>query len=73
MRFSLVKTGLNIRSRRVLAGMLQDELAERLGVNKTSVGNWERGQVSPSIKSVVDMADLFSCSVDELVGRDDRE
>jgi transcriptional regulator with XRE-family HTH domain len=39
--------GNEIRVRRLDLGLLQRELAERIGVSKETVTNWELGRTSP--------------------------
>ena len=41
------RIGAVIRKRRQVLGMTQDELAARVGVSKSAVGNWERGKHFP--------------------------
>lgn len=47
--------------------MNQVELAEHLGVTKAAVNYWVRGRSVPQVAVVQAMADLFSCSTDELL------
>ena len=41
--------GDHVRMKRLELGMLQKEVAQRLGVNKASVCNWENGCSSPML------------------------
>lgn len=59
-----------IRARRKAMGLKQGELAERLNMDtQVTVSNWERGKFCPSLIYMCDLADVFECSVDELLGR----
>ena len=49
------------------------ELAEKLGVTKQSVSNWENDNIQPPIEMLVKIADFFSVSTDYLLGRDDKK
>jgi DNA-binding XRE family transcriptional regulator len=40
--------GDHLRKRRLELGLLQREVAERLGVDETTVYNWERNRTNPS-------------------------
>jgi len=51
----------------------QVELAEKLGVTKQSVSNWENDNIQPPIEMLVKIADFFSVSTDYLLGRDDKK
>lgn len=48
----------------------QVQLAEKLGVAKQSVSNWENDNIMPSIEMLVKIADYFNVSTDYLLGRD---
>lgn len=51
------------------AGMSQHEVARRLGINQSSVAYWETGKNTPRASMLVRLADLYCCSIDELMGR----
>lgn len=48
--------------------MTQEDLAQKLGVTNQSVSKWESGQCCPDIGLLPVIADLFSVSIDELLG-----
>ena len=48
--------------------MSQVELAERLGVTKQSVSNWENDNIQPSIEMLKKLSVVFSASADYLLG-----
>lgn len=58
----------NIEAERARNAMTVDELSEKLGVTRKTVYNWQRSGHIPAEK-LVQMADLFSCTVDYLLGR----
>lgn len=47
--------------------MTQEELAEKLGVSRQTVSKWELDMVCPEMNKLVELCNLFSCSMDELV------
>lgn len=49
----------------------QPELANKMNVSKQTVSNWENGNRTPDIETLSSLADLFSCSIDYLLGRTD--
>lgn len=57
-----------IRALRLANKMSQVELAAALNVTKQSVSNWENDNIQPSVEMVVRIADIFSVSVDYLLG-----
>lgn len=58
----------NIRDLRKERDMMQEQLAEALGVSAAAVSKWERGAAVPELGYILAMADLFGVSVDALVG-----
>ncbi|MGN0767922.1 MAG: helix-turn-helix domain-containing protein [Christensenellales bacterium] len=61
----------NIREYRLMQKMTQGELAEKLGGKKSLVSNYENGYSVPDIFTLVELADIFDVSIDELIGRSD--
>ena len=55
---------------RTNAGLSQTEAARRLGVDQSAVSYWESGKNIPRASMLVKMADLYCCSIDQLMGRD---
>lgn len=47
----------------------QVQLAEKLGVKKQSISNWENDNIVPSIEMLVKIADFFGVSTDYLLER----
>ena len=60
--------GRNLKTLRKMAGMNQDELAKRLGVRKTTISNYETSFSSPPKATLIEIAELFKVSIDELLG-----
>jgi DNA-binding XRE family transcriptional regulator len=58
----------NIDAERARKGMSNDTLAEKLGVARKTLYNWmDNGNIPAS--ALIQMADLFDCSIDYLLGR----
>lgn len=62
-----VTIGKNIMRLRRIANMTQLELAEKLNYSDKSVSKWEQGNGVPDVRILVQLADLFQVSVDDLV------
>ena len=58
-----------LRDARKAKGYTQAQLAGLLGVTQVCVYAWENGKAFPLILTAADLADLFDCSLDELMGR----
>lgn len=58
-----------IRRLRLAKRITQARLADRLGVSKQSVSNWENNNIQPSVELLEKLADYFAVSTDTLLGR----
>jgi transcriptional regulator with XRE-family HTH domain len=72
MEHHRVAIGGKIYSLRVAKGMTQEQLAAILCVSPAAVSKWERNLANPSIEILWELADYFECSIDELVGREEK-
>ena len=62
------RIGANIAAFRREKGITQAELAEKLNYTDKAVSKWERGESIPDVTTLVQVAELFSVSLDELAG-----
>lgn len=62
------KIAENIRSFRKKQGLVQEQLAEAMGVTVSAVSKWEQGIATPDINMIMGLADFFQISVDVLLG-----
>ena len=60
----------NLLYQRQQRNMTQEQLAMLLGVSRQSVAKWEAGQSTPEVDKLMRMAELFNCSLDDLVSGD---
>jgi len=60
---------MEIKKIRESRGMLQYELANRMGVKQASVSAWESGKAMPSAENLLKLADILECTVDAILGR----
>ena len=60
---------VRIKYLRLARELNQVQLAERLGVKKQSISNWENDNIMPSIEMLIRIADFFHVSTDYLLGR----
>ena len=49
------------------AGLTQEEVAERLGVSRQTIGKWEADETLPDIRQSKRLATLYGVTLDELI------
>ena len=59
--------GERISILRKAKGISQVQLANKIGVSKQSVSNWENNNIMPSVDMVITLADFFGCTSDYLL------
>ena len=59
--------GKNITRLRRLSNMTQSELAEKINYSDKSVSKWEQGNGIPEVRILLQLAELFNVSVDDLL------
>ena len=64
-----IKFGGILKQKREERRMTQEDVAQRIGVTRQNVNNYETGYKVPPLKVVIAAADLFRCSTDEMIGR----
>ena len=55
-----------IRELRARDRLSQEELAQKVGVRRETIGNLENGRYNPSLKLAMDIAKVFGCTVEDL-------
>lgn len=50
--------------------MTQERLAEKLGVSRQTVSRWESSEAYPEIPKLLDLCEIFRCSLDDLLRQD---
>ncbi len=63
--------GSNLQYLRKTNGSLtQEKLAERMGVSRQTVSKWESGEALPEIAKLLELCEVFSCKLDDLLRQD---
>lgn len=60
----------NLQHLRATRNMTQEQLAMLLGVSRQSVSKWEAERAYPEMDKLLQLCDLFGCTLDELVTGD---
>lgn len=67
----MAKFSMRLRELRQEKGYSQMELAKRLGISKSSVNMYERGEREPGLETLETIADTFNVDMDYLLGMAD--
>ena len=62
-----VRFGGRIRKMRKMLNISQEELADLSGLNRSHMGEIERGQASPTLITIGRIATALNCSIAQLV------
>ena len=62
-----IRIGRNIASYRKRSGLTQVGLAERLNYSDKAISKWERGESVPDVITMIQLADQFGITVNELL------
>lgn len=61
----------NLKKARIQKGITQKELAEKIGVAKSTYSLYESGNREPNVQNIKRIADILDVSADELLGIND--
>ena len=64
--------GERLKKLRKKAGMRQEDLARLLSLAPSTIAMYENGQRDPDTSTLDEMANIFDCSSDYLLGRTDK-
>ncbi len=58
---------ITLKAARVNAGLTQEEVAKKVKKSKNTIVNYESGKRSPDMVTGKALAELYGCSVDDLI------
>lgn len=58
--------GENLKKERKIAGLTQQQLAEKLGIKQQQLSEWECGRVEPTVFNIVAIVKALGITYDEL-------
>ena len=61
---------MSFKKAREKSGLTQQDLATTLGVDQSAVCLWETGKTQPRAKLLPRIAEIFKCTVDDLLSPD---
>ena len=60
----------NLKYLREKKGLSQNKLAEKIGVNQTTIARWEDDNRIPTIDNAIDVAEALNVPLPDLLGKD---
>ena len=64
-----MEIGNQIKQLRLRRGITQEAMAQHFGISPQAVSKWENGYTLPDILMLCALADYFTVTTDELLGR----
>ena len=58
---------ITLKAARVNAGLTQAQAAEKMGVTKEMVSNWERGLSFPNVKRIQKIEEVYGLPYSEII------
>lgn len=58
---------LTLKAARINSGLSQKEVAEKLGISRDSLRFYEKYKKSPKIDLAIKMAQLYNCTLSDLI------
>lgn len=62
-----------IQKKRKSINLTQEQLASRMGVNRSTVAKWESKNILPRNSKLPVLAEIFGCKIDDLFNKDDTD
>lgn len=67
-----MEIGKKLKDARMRFGFTQESVAEKVNVSRQTISNWENEKSYPDIISVIELSNLYSISLDELLKGDEK-
>jgi len=58
--------GQKLKEQRLKQNETQESVANKLGVSRQTISNWENGKTLPDIDSLIKLSQIYQLSIDEL-------
>ena len=67
-----MEIGKKLKDARMRSGFTQESVAEKVNVSRQTISNWENEKSYPDTISVIELSNLYSISLDELLKGDEK-
>ena len=65
-----MEIGKKLKDARMKSGFTQENIAEKINVSRQTISNWENEKSYPDIISIIELSNLYSISLDDLLKGD---
>ena len=65
-----MEIGKKLKDARMKSGFTQENVAEKINVSRQTVSNWENEKSYPDIINIIELSNLYSISLDDLLTGD---
>ena len=62
---------MSIKEARERAGLTQAQVGKKLGITDSAVNQWEAGKAFPNTKRLIALAELYGCTIEDLIRKDE--
>lgn len=70
---TMLSFGINLRTLRVQKNLSQQDIADRLSINRTTYTKWELGVSEPSLTMLLKLAEIYDVDCNRLLEKTERE
>lgn len=67
-----MEIGKQLKEARMKSHLTQEMVSEKLNVSRQTISNWENEKSYPDIINIIELSNLYSVSLDELIKGDER-
>nr|WP_082301969.1 helix-turn-helix transcriptional regulator [Streptococcus gallolyticus] len=60
-----------LKKRRLEKGFTQQQIADKLNINRVTYTNWEKGNREPNLDKIIELTQILDTTIDYLVGLSD--
>lgn len=61
--------GMILKNKRIECGMLQEDVAKKMGLSQKTISSWELNRTVPKLDDYAKLSAIFECSINELTGQ----
>ncbi|EOU1503416.1 helix-turn-helix transcriptional regulator [Clostridium perfringens] len=70
-RFGLYKTSEEKKHKKYSYCKTQESLADKLNIERRTVGSWERCETIPSLENLINLCEILDCNIEYFLGADE--